>query len=66
MKLFVTLIGLLLVVEGIPYVLFPEGMQRWLAEVGRMPPRVLRGIGLTALALGLILCYLTQRTDWFR
>ncbi len=66
MKLFVTLIGLILVVEGMPYVLSPEGMQRWLGEVARMPPRVLRGIGLTAMALGLVLCYITQRTDWLR
>jgi hypothetical protein len=64
MKLFVTLIGLILVIEGIPYVLSPEGMQKWLREVATMPPRLLRAIGLTAMALGLLLCYLTQRTGW--
>lgn len=64
MKLFVTLIGLILVIEGIPYALSPEGMQKWLREVATMPPGLLRAIGLAAMALGLLLCYLTQRTGW--
>ncbi len=65
MKLFVTVLGLIFVLEAIPYVLFPEGMQRWLARISQMPAGALRGTGLFALALGLLLCYLTQRTALF-
>lgn len=62
MKLLVTLIGLVLIFEGMPYVVLPEAMQRWMRQLSAMPPIVLRGMGLVALALGLLLCYLTQRT----
>ena len=62
MKLLVTVLGLIFILEAIPYVLFPEAMQRWLARIGQMPAGVLRATGLVALGVGLLLCYLTQRT----
>jgi hypothetical protein len=62
MKFFITVLGLVFILEAIPYVLFPETMQRWLAQLSRVPPGVLRGTGLAALGIGLLLCYLTQRT----
>ena len=62
MKLLVTVLGLIFILEAIPYVLFPEAMQRWLARIGQMPPGALRATGLVALGVGLLLCYLTQRT----
>ncbi len=65
MKFFVTALGLLFVLEAIPYVLFPEAMRRWLAQLGTMAPGVLRAAGLLALGVGLLLCYLTQRTGLF-
>ncbi|MGV1098438.1 DUF2065 domain-containing protein [Thiovibrio sp. JS02] len=64
MKLFLTVLGLVFILEAIPYVLFPEAMQRWLAQLSRMEPGVLRGAGLLALGIGLLLCYLTQRTGF--
>ncbi|HIJ79185.1 MAG: DUF2065 domain-containing protein [Desulfobulbaceae bacterium] len=63
MKLFITVLGLVFVLEAIPYVLFPEAMQRWLAQISLLPPAALRMAGLFALGLGVLLCYLTQRTD---
>ena len=65
MELLITLIGLLLVVEGLPYAAFPEAMQRWLSQIGELPAATLRGFGLAALGLGLLLCYLAQRTSLF-
>jgi hypothetical protein len=63
MKLLVTVLGLVFILEAIPYVLFPEAMQRWLARIGQMDAGALRATGLFALGLGLLLCYITQRTD---
>lgn len=63
MKFFVTALGLVFILEAIPYLLFPEAMQRWLAQLSLVPPAVLRGGALAALGIGLLLCYLTQRTD---
>ena len=65
MKLLVTVLGLFFVLEAIPYVLFPEAMQRWLARIGQMEAGALRATGLFALGVGLLLCYLTQRTGLF-
>jgi hypothetical protein len=62
MKLLFSLVGLILVLEGLPYAAFPEPMQRWLAQMAVMPPRLLRLFGLMAMGSGLLLCYLTQRT----
>lgn len=65
MKYLLTLVGLVLVLEGLPYVASPESMQNWLQQVSQMPPRMLRFLGLLAMAIGLLLCYLTQRTALF-
>jgi uncharacterized protein len=64
-KFFITLLGLLLIVEGLPYVASPQSMQKWLRQIGALPPELLRKIGFIAMGLGLILCYLTQRTTFF-
>jgi uncharacterized protein YjeT (DUF2065 family) len=40
-------------------------MQRWLARIGQMKAGTLRTMGLFVLVLGLLLCYLTQRTGLF-
>lgn len=66
MKLLITLVGLILVLEGLPYVAFPEAMQRWMRQLVAARPGVLRAIGFAAVVLGLLLCYITQRTDWLR
>jgi uncharacterized protein YjeT (DUF2065 family) len=52
MELFITLIGLILVVEGLPYVAFPEAMQRWLSQLMQMPPARLRSVGIVSMASG--------------
>lgn len=62
MKLFLSLIGLLLVVEGLPYVAAPEAMQRWLRQLTELPPAHLRAIGLVAMGAGFILLYVVLRS----
>lgn len=63
MKYLLSLIGLVLILEALPYVACPEAMQKWLRQLTTMDPGVLRVLGLLAMALGLFICYLTQRTD---
>ncbi|MDD3816112.1 MAG: DUF2065 domain-containing protein [Desulfocapsaceae bacterium] len=60
MKLFILLIGMVLIFEGLPYVASPESMQSWLKKISEMPPGQLRAMGLMALAIGLLLCWLIQ------
>ena len=65
MKLFVTLIGLLMVVEGLPYFAFPEKMQALMRQIEEMNPDHLRLVGLVSTLIGLVICYIAQRTDIF-
>jgi uncharacterized protein len=65
MKLFITLIGLILILEGLPYAASPEAMQRWLRQILEMSPEQLRRIGLIAMAIGFFLCYLAQKSGLF-
>jgi len=64
-KLFVALIGLILIFEGLPYAAFPEAMQDWLRQLTEMRPGLLRIVGWLAIAAGLLLCYLSQRSGVF-
>jgi uncharacterized protein YjeT (DUF2065 family) len=65
MKLLFTLIGLVCILEGLPYLTFPEAMQRWLGQLMEMRPAQLRIIGLFAVGIGLLICFVTLRTNLF-
>jgi len=62
MKTLITLIGLVLIFEGLPYVAAPEAMQRWLKQLTEMPPSKLKGNGLLAMVIGFFLCYIGQQS----
>lgn len=61
MKLLLLLIGMVLVLEGLPYAAAPEHMQAWLRKLGEMHPKDLRAFGIITVISGLILCWLVQR-----
>ncbi len=65
MKLFILLIGMVLIFEGIPYVAAPESMQAWLKKIIDMRPEQLRIMGLMAMAAGLLLCWMVQGDNLF-
>ena len=62
MKLFVTLIGLIFILEGLPYVASPEAMQRWLRQLTEMSPAQLRMMGLIAMTAGFALLLVARRS----
>lgn len=62
MKLLVALLGLVLILEGLPYAAFPEAMRNWLRQLLNAPPAVLRILGIFSVLLGFFLCYVSQRT----
>ncbi|MBW2466253.1 MAG: DUF2065 domain-containing protein [Deltaproteobacteria bacterium] len=65
MKLLFALIGLVFILEGLPYLTFPEAMKKWLLQLTEMNPSQLRIIGLLAVGTGLLICYITMRTSLF-
>ena len=66
MKLLITLIGLVFILEGLPYLTFPEAMQNWLRQLIEMRPAQVRIIGLLAVSLGLLIIFITMRTNIFK
>lgn len=62
MKLFLLVLGMVLVIEGLPYIVAPEKMQGWLRKLGDVEPGALRLMGLGSLGLGLLICWIVQRS----
>ncbi|MBV9827295.1 MAG: DUF2065 domain-containing protein [Alphaproteobacteria bacterium] len=54
-------LALVLVIEGILYALFPEGMKRVAARAMLVPPNIMRSAGLLAAALGVVIVWLLRR-----
>lgn len=64
MKLLLLLIGLILILEGLPYVAAPEGMRNWLKKLSEMDSGQLRSMGMIAMTIGLAICYVVQKTSF--
>jgi len=58
MKTLLCLLGMVLIVEGIPYFAFPDKMKKWMALIQETSDRQLRVMGLAAMGIGLIVVYL--------
>ena len=58
MKLFFTLLGLLMIVEGLPYFAFPHRMKGWMRKLQETPDSSLRAIGFVVMCTGLAITYL--------
>ncbi len=56
-ELFLRALGLAVVLEGLCWTLFPGGMRRALLSLLPLPESRLRIVGLTALALGLLVVW---------
>ena len=53
----VTAIGIILVLEGIPYFAFPSTMRRWAVRIASLSDRELRIVGLMSMAAGIAILY---------
>lgn len=58
MEFFLCVLGMVMIIEGLPYFAFPEKMKSWVAKIMEMPDGSLRRFGLTLMLLGLFLVYL--------
>ena len=57
MKFFLCVLGMVMIVEGLPYFAFPEKMKVWVQKVVATPDNSLRRLGLVLMVLGLGLVY---------
>ena len=55
---FISVLGMVLIVEGLPYFAFPNRIKAFLVSILEAPESLLRAAGFMAMVLGLILVYL--------
>lgn len=53
-------LGLVLVIEGAAYALFPEAMKRMMARLESQPATLLRGVGLGSAVVGFGIVWLLR------
>ena len=58
MNFFLCVLGMVMVVEGLPYFAFPEKMKFWVQKVLEMPDSTLRKFGFVLMLTGLGLVYM--------
>ena len=61
MKYFLCVLGMVLILEGLPYFVFPDKIKAYLAKLLDMQDSNLRVIGLLSMVTGLLLLYLGRR-----
>ncbi len=57
MSFFLTVIGMVMIIEGIPYFGFPDKMKLFVAAMLAMPEKQLRIFGFILMVTGLALVY---------
>ncbi len=60
LEFIVVVLGVVLIVEGMPWFLSPSRTKRMLSELSQMSDQSLRGIGLVFMLAGLLLVYLVK------
>ena len=60
MEFFLCVIGMVMIVEGLPYFAFPNKMKTWVGKIILSPESSLRRFGLVLMVLGLALVYLAR------
>ncbi len=58
MDFFLCVIGMVMILEGLPYFAFPDRMKVWVQKILEMPEPVLRRMGMVLMGIGLLLIYL--------
>ena len=58
MDFFLCVIGMVMVVEGLPYFAFPEKMKLWVVQILEMPVGTLRKFGFVLMVFGLFVVFL--------
>jgi uncharacterized protein YjeT (DUF2065 family) len=61
MDYFLCVIGMVMIIEGLPYFAFPEKMKYWVRKVLEFPDGSLRRFGLVLMVTGLFLVYAGKR-----
>ena len=61
MKFFLVVIGMVMIIEGLPYFAFPHRMKAWIHKVLELPEKNLRTFGFLLMLVGLVMVYVGKR-----
>ena len=61
MKFFLVVIGMVMIIEGLPYFAFPQRMKAWIHKVLELPEKSLRTFGLVLMLVGLAMVYIGKQ-----
>ena len=61
MKFFLCVIGMVMIIEGLPYFAFPEKMKMMIQMMTEIPDETLRKFGFAIMITGMLLIYMGQR-----
>lgn len=61
MAYFLSVLGLVLIIEGLPYFAFPVKIKEWAISLQELPEKTLRIMGFISIAAGLLLVYLGRK-----
>jgi len=60
MEFFLTVIGVVMVVEGMPWFLSPQGVKKMLLQILPLPEHIMRSMGLVLMLAGLAMVYIAS------
>ncbi len=58
MRYFLCVLGMVMILEGLPYFAWPDKMKAWLKKMLETPDGDLRKVGAVIMVIGLLLVYL--------
>jgi uncharacterized protein YjeT (DUF2065 family) len=61
MKFFLCVLGMVMIIEGLPYFASPEKMKAWIQKISEIPEDALRRFGFVLMMIGLGLVYLGRQ-----
>ena len=61
MEFILCVVGMVMIIEGLPYFAFPEKMKFWIQTILVTPEGALRRLGLVLMSIGMLLVFLGRR-----
>lgn len=61
LKYFLSVLALVLIVEGLPHFISPSGIKKWLIMIQQMPDSQLRITGFLSICTGMAILYYALR-----
>lgn len=58
MDFFLCVIGMVMIIEGLPYFAFPDTLKSFVQKIGEIPSNTLRVSGFILMLAGLVLVYM--------